>query len=532
ALAAARAGQAAQGPEPGPSRPLTRTMQALLADKQQVEPLSPMGLTLCSGGDAGEYPCDKIDLMSFLPLADIGGGSGNDSWGWTDPLDGKEYALMGRSSGTSFVDISDPVNPIYLGNLPTHTSNSTWRDIKVYADHAFVVSEAGGHGLQVFDLTELRNVPAPPATFSESAHYPGFGNAHNLAINEESGFAYAVGSDTCSGGLHMVNIQDPLNPAGAGCFSEDGYSHDTQCVIYAGPDAEHQGQEICFNSNEDTLTIADVTDKANPVKLARTPYDGAAYTHQGWLTPDQVYFLLDDELDELDFGHNTRTRVWDVSDLDAPALIGFFDGPAESIDHNQYVHEGYSYQANYRSGLRVLDLVDVAAGELSQAGYFDIYPFNDAPSFNGAWSTYPYYASGVVIISGIEQGLFVVRPRIPEISLGQPAGEPAPDNLLNYTVQVTNTTIVTATEVTVILELEGSNLPLPGPAELGPGESASYSYTYGVTPADCEDGQLTAAASVQSETVMTRHTAEPVVTPLAGCVSFELHLPSILRSPP
>ena len=257
-------------------------------------------VTTCSGGMAGTYPCSNVDLMSFLDLADIGGGSANDIWGWTDSSTGKEYAIMGRTNGTSFVDISDPVNPIYLGNLPPHSAVSISRDIKVYADHAFIVTEANNSGMQVFDLTQLRAVASPPATFSETKHYSGFSDAHNLVINEDSGFAYAVGTNNCSGGLHMINIQTPTNPTAAGCFSADGYTHDAQCVNYDGPDLDHQGTEICFNSNEDTLTIVDVTNKAAPVMLSRTGYSGSRYTHQGWLTEDQAYFLLDDEEDERD----------------------------------------------------------------------------------------------------------------------------------------------------------------------------------------------------------------------------------------
>ena len=412
--AAAQAGNPTPEPPPGRQDDETARREAylrkFLADQQPVENLTRMPVTPCVGGMAGPYPCSEVDLLAFLPLASIGGGSGNDIWGWTDPLDGSEYALVGRSSGTAFVDISDPVNPIYLGNLPTHSSNSTWRDIKVYSDHAFIVSEASGHGMQVFDLTELRNVVSPPVTFAEAAHYNAFSNAHNIAINEDSGFAYAVGTNTCSGGLHMVNIQNPTAPTNAGCVSSDGYTHDTQCVIYNGPDVLHQGKEICFSSNEDTVTIADVTNKGAPVQLSRTPYSGSGYTHQGWLTDDQVYFLFDDELDEANFGHNTRTRILDVSDLDAPNLIGFFDSPVEAIDHNLYTYQGYAFESNYRAGLRILDLADVANANLSEIAYFDIYPASNSANFNGAWSVYPYFDSGVVVVNGIEQGLFVLMP--------------------------------------------------------------------------------------------------------------------------
>lgn len=402
----------------------TAAMRAFLADRQLPENRPPLALTPCVDGMAGPYPCQNVDLLAYLPLSTFAASAGNDSWGWRDPQTGHEYALMGLNNGTGFVDISDPENPLYLGKLPTHTTSSSWRDIKVYANHAFIVSEASGHGMQVFDLTQLRSVIAPPVTFAETAHYGNFGNAHNLVINEASGYAYAVGSNTCAGGLHMVNIQIPTSPSYAGCFSADGYTHDAQCVNYAGPDPDYQGREICFNSNEDTLTIVNVSNKANPVQVSRTGYLGSSYTHQGWLTEDQRYFLLDDEGDETTFGHNTRTYIWDVANLDAPLLMGNYTAAVAAIDHNQYVHGDYAYQANYRAGLRILDITAVAGASLSEAAYFDIYPASNSASFNGAWSTFPYYESGVVIISGIEQGLFVVRPTLaPDFDLRTTDGQ-------------------------------------------------------------------------------------------------------------
>jgi choice-of-anchor B domain-containing protein len=342
----------------------------------------------------------------------MGGGSGNDIWGWTDPETGHEYALVGESTGTAFVDISNPGQPVYVGTLPAHTAASPWRGIKVFTNHAFIVSEALDHGMQVFDLTQLRNVTAPPVTFRETAHYPGFGSTHTLAVNTRTGFAYAVGTRTCEGGLHVVDVRTPTEPRPAGCFSLDGYTHETQCVIYTGPDTVYREREICFNSNEDTLTIVDATDKLEQVQVSRTGYGGSAYTHQGWLTEDQHFFLVNDEGDEQAFRHRTRTWIWDVSDLDAPVLLTYYDGPTSAIDHNLYVRGNLVYETNYRSGLRVLDASEVAQGALRELGFFDIYPSDDNPNFNGAWTSYPFFSSGSVIVNGIEQGLFVVRPRM------------------------------------------------------------------------------------------------------------------------
>ncbi len=409
----------AQEPEPGTRPdPAAAAREALFQRMQddferavsQGSGLEALSATPCVEGMAGIYPCLNIDLLSFLPHSSMGGTGGNDIWGWTDPLDAKEYALVGQTNGTAFVDVTDPENPVYLGRLPTQTSSSSWRDIKVYANHAFIVSEASGHGMQVFDLTRLRNVPSPPQTFTVDAHYSGFGGAHNIVINEDSGYAYAVGANVCSGGLEMVNIQTPTAPTDAGCYSGDGYTHDAQCVIYNGPDPDYQGDEVCFGYNEDTLTIVNVTNKASPVQISRNPYAGDGYTHQGWITEDQTYLLLGDELDETSFGHNTRTRVWDISNLDSPTIIGIHDGPNASIDHNLYTHSGYAFESNYTSGLQIYDLFDVQSGNLTLAAFFDTYTPNNGTSFSGSWSNYPYFDSGVVIVNGIGEGLFVLNP--------------------------------------------------------------------------------------------------------------------------
>jgi len=367
----------------------------------------------CVDGQADIFSCEGVDLLANVNLGEIGFGSGNDLWGWTDPVTGTEYALVGRSNGSAFLDLSDPENPVYLGNLPTADGDSTWRDIKVYDDHAFIVADfAGDHGIQIFDLTELRSINNPPVTLTETAHYDGFERAHNIVINEDTGFAYAVGTEQCEGGLYMVNIQSPTNPVFAGCFSSDGYTHDAQCVVYNGPDTEHQGKEICFASNEDTVTVVDVTDKNNPIELSRNGYSGAAYTHQGWLTPDQRFFLHDDELDELFFGHNTLTYVWDFSDLDNGVIAIEKAGDFASSDHNQYIDGDYAYQAHYTSGVRILDVSQATSGVVTEVGFFDTHPENNAPGFSGAWSTYPFFESGILLVSDINRSLFVLQPEL------------------------------------------------------------------------------------------------------------------------
>ena len=104
------------------------------------------------------YECDNYDLIGYISLEEMDATLGNDCWGWTDLQTNKEYVLMGLDNGTAIIDISQPNKPKYLGKIPTTTSNSMWRDIKVYNNHAFIVSEANDHGMQVFDLKHLRGI--------------------------------------------------------------------------------------------------------------------------------------------------------------------------------------------------------------------------------------------------------------------------------------------------------------------------------------------------------------------------------------
>ncbi len=378
------------------------------------------GQTPCQNGFAGPYPCNDYDLMSRISLSTMSAGEGNDSWGWTDPSNGKEYALIGLNNGTAFIDISNPTNPVYLGKLPTATSNSSWRDVKVYQNHAFIVSEASGHGMQVFDLTRLRNVPNPPQTFTADTRYTEFGNAHNIVINEDTGYAYVVGAQRNSGpyrgGPLFINIQDPKNPINAGGFLSGGqraYTHDAQVVTYTGPDSTYSGREILIGSNEIEVVIADITDKNNPVTLSTIKYPDIGYTHQGWFTEDMRYFILGDETDEQGVGFNTRTIIFDFQDLNNPKEHMIYTGPTAAIDHNGYVKGNKFYLANYRAGIRVIDISDIGNKNMTEIGFFDTYTSSNGAAFNGVWNVYPYFNSGNIVISDIEGGFFLVRKSVP-----------------------------------------------------------------------------------------------------------------------
>jgi len=384
------------------------------------------------------YECLDYDLMGHVSLEEMDAEAGNDCWGWTDQMTGREYAIMGVNNGTVFVDITDPTNPIYLGKLPTATVDSSWRDMKVYKDHVYIVSEATNHGLQVFDLKKLRGLESSK-TFGSDFIYNQYGQAHNIAVNEESGYAYSAG--VRSRGIHVLDLSNPISPELVLEAPNFGYSHDVQTVIYNGPDNDYKGKEVYIGSNEDRVILVDVTNKNEPKFISEFFYDHQ-YTHQAWLTTDHKYALLGDEIDEVDplNGYDlkndakTRTIIIDLTDLDNPKHHFDYYGKTKAVDHNGYVKGTEFFLASYTAGLRVIDILNIDQKNITETGFFNTFNYHhdhdhgkvktskfsqdpgdhsgkkgESEDFNGAWSVYPYFKSENIIVSDIYSGLFIVK---------------------------------------------------------------------------------------------------------------------------
>jgi len=370
-----------------------------------MPPIHAPAYRAAEGGLAGmpEFDADGVILLSWLPLNEFGNpSSGNDCWGYVSPS-GREYALMGLSNGTGFVDITDPTNAQIVEIIAG--PQSLWRDVKVYGHHAYVVTEGGG-GIQVVDMSGIDD---GIVTLVNTVNGPGTGtgNTHNVAINEESGYLYRCGGG--SNGLRIYSLADPANPVFVGSW-QDRYVHDAQIVNWTeGPFAGREIAFCCAGFNggwvQTGLSIVDVTDKSNPVTIAHLEYPQAAYSHQGWLSPDRKYFFLNDELDEQTFGLTSTTRVIDISDLTAPFQATTFTNGSTAVTHNLYVRDNLLYAANYRSGMRIFDVSDPLAA--TEVAYFDTFPGSTSPNFNGLWNAYPFFPSGTVIGSDLERGLFV-----------------------------------------------------------------------------------------------------------------------------
>lgn len=382
----------------------------------------------------------QIDFYDFQSHYDLGStvGEGAGSWGWTSE-EGREFVAVAQSDGAAFAEISSEGKLVYLGRLPQWTAAqpSLWREIKGYKNYIVIGSEATNHGVQIFDMSLLLDVdPASPKVFSNVDDLTGWfgelpvGRSHNVVVNEEKGYAVAVGAQprtaACSSGLIFIDLSDPSAPYSPGCAGGDGYVHDAQCLVYRGPDEKYAERDICYGYNEDTLTIYDVTDKNTTNIISRTTYEGASYTHQGWVldTEWQQFLALDDEYDEYDSAGEGAagfpvTYFWDISSLEAPKLSGYYRSSVRGIDHNQFIFNGFAHQSNYGTGLRILDISslpeDPTGGSVKEVAFFDVYPEDDDAEdggvidFEGTWSHYPFFKSGFILVNTIERGAFVVK---------------------------------------------------------------------------------------------------------------------------
>lgn len=356
------------------------------------------------------YPSKGITLLGQISLQDFGDTRASDMWGYVSPS-GREYALVGLQNSFSFVEVTDPSNPVIVEQIIG--PESCWRDIKVYNEYAYGVADSTGEGIYIYDLSGIDDGVVTLATISDAGE--GFRDSHNIALNPESGFAYPCISNITpfGSGLAALDLKDPLNPEFVGLWFNDGPraidAHDALVVNYH--EGKYAGREIAFIfAEENALWIADVTDKSNMFTLSSFDYGTVGYCHQGWLSEDRRYLFLDDELDERDgLVETTTTYVFDVQDLENPKLVRTFTNGLASSDHNLMVRGALLYEANYSTGLRVFNIRDI--DNITEVGFFDTYPENDDVGAGGvgtgAWQVYTQMPSGIVMVSDRNRGLFI-----------------------------------------------------------------------------------------------------------------------------
>ena len=347
-------------------------------------------------------------------------------WGYA--TEGREYALVGNSSGTSFVDVTDPANPVEV--YFKSGVNSIWREIKVFNNHAYITTEGGG-GLQIVDMT-----PLPQNTNLSSVSYFGdqydFTTAHTLYI-DENGILYIFGSDYGQGGAIMYDLNaNPEDPVELGVF-DDYYIHDGFV----------RGDTLWASSVYDGfLGIVDVTDKANATEYTsfNTPSN---FTHNSWPTNDNHYLFTTDEVS------NAYVGSYDVSDFNNITELDRFQHypGSNSIPHNAHLLGNFLYVSYYKDGVVVIHVSN--PDNLVESGFYDTAPTMSGDGFNGCWGVYPYLPSGNIIASDMASGLWILGfNNSPSCYLEGVVTDFTNGNLLNgVTVEILTTSGLTLTDL-------------------------------------------------------------------------------------
>ena len=397
----------------------------------------------CLGGHSAKiYHCKQITFQSRVGLNRFPGkpSSASSLWGYSDPDNGREYAIIGLSNGTGVVDITNPQKPSIVGHIPG--VESIWREIKVYSvrtqttgkwdAYAYVSTEGFDGGLQVIDLSEL------PARVTLAATSTAISTSHTLFI---SNLDYATGRklpntkprlyvNGSNRGMVVFGLANPKNPKVLGIY-DDTYVHDSYAETFKDSRTSqcdgHRPCQILFAWTGGDFRILDVTNPRSIQVLSSLPYPSIGYAHSGWISQDKQFLFNFDELDELDFDTKTKIYTIDISSFIDPQITGTFRGKYKSIEHNGIVIGNKLYLAHYTRGLVIMDVTNPVA--IKERAFFDSHPEDDTEAetgpdgvhssshpghegrneFKGAWGVFPFLPSGNILISDLERGLFILK---------------------------------------------------------------------------------------------------------------------------
>ena len=316
----------------------------------------------------------------------------SDVWGFEK--NGSEYAIATLTNGTSFVDVTDPTNPVEL--FFQSGPNTLWRDAKDWNSNYAYVTNEGGNGIRIFDLTDF------PNTINSSSWTGGNFNGQNISLDkshnvfiDENGYCYIIGYNYPAeiGKVMILDLNvNPLNPPIVGIY-DNSYVHD----IFVRGDTMWTCE---FNSGY--FAVVDVSDKANPNILAvqSTP---SSTTHNIWLSDDGNFAYTTDET------YGGTVTSWNVSDLTDIQYLDEYAAshPSTSMPHNAFLKGNHLYISHYEDGVTVVDVSNPY--NLTEIAHYDTSPSYSGQGYEGCWGVYPYLPSGNVLATDQQNGLFVLE---------------------------------------------------------------------------------------------------------------------------
>lgn len=313
----------------------------------------------------------------------------NDVWG--DTINGLEIAIVGSTAGTHFIDVTDPTNPTELAFVEGKATGTqlVHRDFHSYGGYVYSVADEGPSSLQVIDMSSL---PDSVELVYDSNEL--LVQAHNIFVDESRAMLYA-----CNGNgfeLQLISLADPANPVSVASYPNNDLSLPQIHDMYVRNDTAY------LNGAFDGLLVVDFTEPTAPVLLGTmTDYPQSGYNHSGWLSDDGDHYYMMDETHGMDV---KTVSVADLTDISVTALFNA-ESTTNQIAHNGIVTGDYLYVSYYFDGLQVYDVSDPNNPE--RIAYYDTFAGTSDGGYQGAWGVYPLLPSGNVLLTDMNNGLFV-----------------------------------------------------------------------------------------------------------------------------
>ncbi len=331
----------------------------------------------------------------------------NEVWGLS--VNGHEYAIIGSTLGTHFIDVTN-TNNIFEAFFVEGRESGTSIIHRDYHDNdgfLYAVADEGESSLQIIDI---RSLPAEISVVHDSNEI--IMRSHNIFIDEDNDLLYSCSHiDFLTGysALRIIDVSDPFNPQNLiGTNSFEAFE------LTSVHDAYVKDNIAYLNCGFDGFAIVDMN-KLDDMKLLSLlepdDYPQSGYNHSGWLSDEEEFYYMADET------HGRALKAIDVrdkNDLETKSIFDLGEDIPNAIPHNLIVKGNYLYVSYYFNGLQVFDITD--RERPVRVMHYPTSSIVNNNSYAGAWGVYPLLPSGNILISDMQEGLFVVEDYKPLVS--------------------------------------------------------------------------------------------------------------------
>lgn len=359
------------------------------------------------------YSSQNISLIGYINPNNGALGVGGDNrrysgcWGWYQQSKNKEYAIVGTSNGTYFIDVTNPSTPT-VSAFVQGKLGCTWREMKTYQNYCYIVSDDGTPN--TFQIIDMSTLPTSVTVVYNSNTL--FERGHTIWIDQNKmyvgGVTYAAGSNPSTSPMNIYSLANPTSPQLLKQVSQDipstifNYVHD----MYVRNDT------IYASTGWGGLFVLKYNSIANNFTQlgSFTGYANSGYNHSSFLTQNGKYLIFCDEVPAA-----SPIHFLDVQNLNNMQPMQTFKPTQNTTSHNPYIiGNNFAVVSCYQDGLMIFDISQ--PNNIGLTGYFDTYPqggnnlsnYSDSP-YRGNWGAYPYLPSGNIIANDMQNGTFILN---------------------------------------------------------------------------------------------------------------------------